>query len=606
MLLMAGDIEEAIDVLEEVATFNNAQELLGKIRDRIQHELTDQLVEVAQQAIDQGQSERADRVLNRILEIRPDHQQALGLLHEISELQPAEVMWGEAIDEAASPAEVDAGADQALLDRVETLLAKVPEHASETDGDRLQESPSQVELETASLSVGALEKKPVPARVTALEPPGLGPPRLMPIQSREHPSPAKARPPSAVPDRPVVSDRPAVRDRTQTVDPLTEVPKPDDHDRQATSPNPHNVAWHELGIDDVQIRSDPDPLGSSVAAQAQPAYKTWIPRAAIVLIALGLILVAFQQFQRPAVAPSIPVEQPPPLPEPQVARVLVAATESGLVIWKDGEETGQQTPADFKLEGVPGEQVLIELKRNDGDVVARARWTIGLDVPASWQPEIVPAPPEPEPLIVQSEPPGARLVFDGRDVGVTPATLSIETEQSHTLELSLDGYEPENRKLSWETLTTEQRNAGEMTIHLQPTTGRLVVSAPYSVRLYVDGVDRGILSSLELEPGSYSVRATAPDVFYFGKPRSVTIEAGKNSQWNLPPTVHVQLIPDPSNCVVWINQQRISQVQLVNLLPITVGRHTFKFYWPAFDRDLELLIDVTPSTRVIRRLMPAQ
>ena len=44
---------------------------------------------------------------------------------------------------------------------------------------------------------------------------------------------------------------------------------------------------------------------------------------------------------------------------------------------------------------------------------------------------------------IASEPPDADIEVNGSDRGTTPATLSLDSGRSHSLEISLDGYETE-------------------------------------------------------------------------------------------------------------------------------------------------------------------
>lgn len=59
------------------------------------------------------------------------------------------------------------------------------------------------------------------------------------------------------------------------------------------------------------------------------------------------------------------------------------------------------------------------------------------------------------PVLLASDPPGARIVLDGRDSGfVTPASLDLSDQpDSCAVEIVLPGYKPARRMLSSETET---------------------------------------------------------------------------------------------------------------------------------------------------------
>ena len=44
--------------------------------------------------------------------------------------------------------------------------------------------------------------------------------------------------------------------------------------------------------------------------------------------------------------------------------------------------------------------------------------------------------------MVESRPPGARVVIDGREVGTTPTVVSDVAAGMHSLRIELDGYQP--------------------------------------------------------------------------------------------------------------------------------------------------------------------
>ena len=70
-------------------------------------------------------------------------------------------------------------------------------------------------------------------------------------------------------------------------------------------------------------------------------------------------------------------------------------------------------------------------------------------------------------ISIETRPPGGRVHLDGRDVGVTPITLSPVTPGSHKLEILLPGYR------TWSTtLTVEAGQRRRVTASLERNTPR--------------------------------------------------------------------------------------------------------------------------------------
>ncbi len=88
---------------------------------------------------------------------------------------------------------------------------------------------------------------------------------------------------------------------------------------------------------------------------------------------------------------------------------------------------------------------------------------------------------------LSSEPAGAAVRIDGREVGVTPLDLILPSAQGHDLSLRLEGYEELGEKLSLEATKTVTL---VRTLRLLPAT-ITASSEPAGASLFVDGADRG-------------------------------------------------------------------------------------------------------------------
>ncbi|WP_431988222.1 PEGA domain-containing protein [Salinibacter sp.] len=54
-------------------------------------------------------------------------------------------------------------------------------------------------------------------------------------------------------------------------------------------------------------------------------------------------------------------------------------------------------------------------------------------------------------ISLQSDPSEAQIEINGQDRGETPTTLSLDSDRSYTVELSLEGYEDESIQLKKST-----------------------------------------------------------------------------------------------------------------------------------------------------------
>ena len=91
-------------------------------------------------------------------------------------------------------------------------------------------------------------------------------------------------------------------------------------------------------------------------------------------------------------------------------------------------------------------------------------------------------------LAVQSRPPGARVVVDGKDRGVTPLTLRLPSG-AHVLEVQVGKSEPRVIPL---TIQAGVQTAQYIELQDAPVTGALEIkSEPSGARMIIDGQPRG-------------------------------------------------------------------------------------------------------------------
>jgi serine/threonine protein kinase len=150
---------------------------------------------------------------------------------------------------------------------------------------------------------------------------------------------------------------------------------------------------------------------------------------------------------------------PAPAPTRFNGRVLVRSTPAGARVFVDGKDRGQ-TPATIDELGRGEHRIRIV---RDGYTVAERRVVLSptrpsqsLSVPLALEPRpqtkspaaTRPVPPAPtakastesSTLVVESRPPGATVLIDGRVVGTTPLSIGDVREGNHAVRIERDGY----------------------------------------------------------------------------------------------------------------------------------------------------------------------
>ena len=222
------------------------------------------------------------------------------------------------------------------------------------------------------------------------------------------------------------------------------------------------------------------------------------------------------------------------------------------------------------------------------------------------------APPAPEParasVLLESNPSGARVLLDGDQAGVTPMEVSlVEGTAARDLRLELDGHDPASLALSYEGLSEAQLQGEALFFPLEKTIlpGVIAVDATYAVTVTVDGEPRGTGASqrLELDPGTYEVVLSAPEVFYRER-RTVEISSERTATLSVPPAIPFSVTAVPGNCKVSIDGQDAGTTPILDL-PVAAGRHDFVFEWPGLGKTLERSEEVSDSFRRINARPPA-
>jgi len=200
-------------------------------------------------------------------------------------------------------------------------------------------------------------------------------------------------------------------------------------------------------------------------------------------------------------------------------------------------------------------------------------------------------------LRVESDPAGILLAIDGRAAGRTPINIDLQVG-NHAVELhGPSGVIRKSVAIAARTTTVLMTSLPDPAP--PASTGSLVVSAPFTVELYVDGKRAAIGRSerISLSPGRHSISLVNEELA-FRTIRDVRVRAGETIA--LPvvaPTgsLSVNALPWAE---VWLNGQRIGETPLA-ALPVSVGHHEVLLTHPEHGSRRRLVaVQADAETRV--------
>ncbi len=195
-----------------------------------------------------------------------------------------------------------------------------------------------------------------------------------------------------------------------------------------------------------------------------------------------------------------------------------------LVVRKDGFEPYEET-----FHATAGET--LRLRANLVAVIAEPATPEEATTPPPPENVTPPPPPEDTPpaIVFRSTPRGAEVVIGGRVVGTTPFRLDSGTSgQTVRATFKLDGYEDASVSEVFPRKGTSYARATLSKAAVKEEPAYLRINATPWADVYVDGKNVGQtpIGSLEVEPGTHSVRLVCPPLGTEAT-KSVTVAAGE-------------------------------------------------------------------------------
>jgi hypothetical protein len=193
---------------------------------------------------------------------------------------------------------------------------------------------------------------------------------------------------------------------------------------------------------------------------------------------------------------------------------------------------------------------------------------------------------------LESAPPGAEVLLDGKSAGVAPATITLNDEKIHELVFRLEGHKEEKR-------TVDRNTDATLKIDLVPEAGAmgfLRYSGRYPVTIISDGKAlKG--NPIELPAGKYSLTIRTRKGAFIRSTRTVEIVAGETATLNEPPMGFLSIRAQPSNARVSIDGERYDDALPINNLPIQAGNHVIQFNWEAQGKRLSKTVTISTGQK---------
>lgn len=204
-----------------------------------------------------------------------------------------------------------------------------------------------------------------------------------------------------------------------------------------------------------------------------------------------------------------------------------------------------------------------------------------LDVVGGGEPQALAVTLTPDWAVVslRTDPPGATVLVDGTEAGVTPGGVEIMSGE-HDVELRLAGYN------AWSTKVFVEPNQPQQLadVKLTQADGRLeVASNPSEANVSVDGDFRGRTPlSLRLAPGrTHRLALAKPGYDTATREVSIAADSGRRLQIDLTPQYgEIEIVSAPPNAEVWVDEQRRGSTPLT--LELTAVPHTIEIRQDGF------------------------
>jgi hypothetical protein len=260
---------------------------------------------------------------------------------------------------------------------------------------------------------------------------------------------------------------------------------------------------------------------------------------------------------------------------PTMGTVSVQTNPPGVAVFVNGESKGN-TPVRFSLS--PGPHI-VELRGRGVPRPVPIVVTAGAEVSQYLE---LPQTPSTGSLLIQSDPPGAKVTVDGVSHGAAPVSVNDLQPGEHEVLLQAEGGAVVRQHVVIQAGVTSSVLAPVATASAGPVSGWLSVKSPVAMEIREAGRQIGTTDTdrIMLTAGKHDLEIVN-DTLGFHANRVVVVPPGKVAAIgvDLPQgAINVNASPWAE---VWIDGKRVGETPIGNL-PIAIGPHEVVFRNPQF------------------------
>jgi hypothetical protein len=187
---------------------------------------------------------------------------------------------------------------------------------------------------------------------------------------------------------------------------------------------------------------------------------------------------------------------------------------------------------------------------------------------------------------VTSNPAGALLQLDGKEIGPTPAEITLTDTEPHQIVLKMEGHQDITQSIN----ATSASPLNIDLVPIAPPTGFVKYSGEPRVTIFSGSkVLKG--SPVELEEGTHKLSFRSGKNAYVRLTKTVEVKAGETTVVRGPEMGQVTIKAIPSNCRIHINGEFIDVAPILSL-PIQSGTHTITFNWETLNKKVSKTVTI--------------
>jgi serine/threonine protein kinase len=275
---------------------------------------------------------------------------------------------------------------------------------------------------------------------------------------------------------------------------------------------------------------------------------------------------------------------------PVTGTLSVQTNPPGVAVFVDGVSRGN-TPARLSLSA--GSHIL-ELRGRGVPRVVPISVTAGSEVSQYLE---LPETPSTGSLLIQSDPPGARVSVDGVVHGAAPISVADLAPGDHEVVLQADGGTPVRQHVVIQAGVTSSVLTPVTTASPGPVSGWLTVKSPVTMDIKESGRLLGTTDTdrIMMTVGRHDLEIVNQTLGYHTN-RVVLIPPGKVASLGIDLPQGVINLNAAPWAEVWIDGRRVGETPIGNL-PISIGPHEVVFRHPQFGEKRQA-VSVTANAPV--------